>query len=149
MCQRRVHRDRPGLEIRASPVTTAVLGWDDGRVARTVLIVDDHAGFRTRARAVLEAAGFDVVGEAGDGASAIAEAGRLRPDVVLLDIRLPDLDGFDVARRLVQKHAPVVVLVSSRDASDYGTRIEQSPAAGFIPKAELSGAALEALLEAS
>lgn len=118
-------------------------------MVRTVLIVDDHAGFRARARAILGMAGFEVVGEAGDGASAIAEAERLRPDVVLLDIRLPDMDGFDVARRLTGDSAPAVVLVSSRDASDYGSRIERSPAAGFIPKADLSGAALEALLRAS
>jgi DNA-binding NarL/FixJ family response regulator len=117
-------------------------------VARTVLIVDDHASFRTWARAVLQGEVFEVVGEAGDGASAIAEAERLRPDVVLLDIRLPDTDGFEVARRLVRDAALAVVLVSSRDASDYGSRIEQSPVAGFIPKADLSGAALEALLAA-
>jgi DNA-binding NarL/FixJ family response regulator len=118
-------------------------------MARTLLIVDDHAGFRIWARAVLEAGGFDVVGEAADGASAIAEARRLRPDVVLLDIRLPDIDGFQVAQRLAQADAPAVVLVSSRDASDYGRRIESSPAVGFIPKAELTGTAMEALLEAS
>jgi len=142
-------QDNPAFEIRAVPDTPAVLGWDHGSVVRTVLIVDDHAGFRARARAILGMAGFEVVGEAGDGASAIAEAERLRPDVVLLDIRLPDMDGFDVARRLTGDSAPAVVLVSSRDASDYGSRIERSPAAGFIPKADLSGAALEALLRAS
>jgi DNA-binding NarL/FixJ family response regulator len=134
--------------IRASSDNTAVLGWDDYRMPRTVLIVDDHASFRTWARAVLQGGGFEVVGEAGDGASAIAEVRRLRPDVVLLDIRLPDTDGFQVAVRLAEDSSTAVVLVSSRDASDYGSRIEQSPVAGFIPKADLSGAALEALLAA-
>jgi DNA-binding NarL/FixJ family response regulator len=117
-------------------------------MARTVLIVDDHAGFRAWARTVLEVDNFEVVGEAEDGASAIAQARQLQPDVVLLDIRLPDTDGFHVARELARQFPFTVVLVSSRDASDYGSRIEQSPAAGFIPKADLSAAALEALLEA-
>jgi DNA-binding NarL/FixJ family response regulator len=117
-------------------------------MARRVLIVDDHASFRAWARAVLQGEVFEVVGEAGDGASAIAEVRRLRPDVVLLDIRLPDTDGFQVAARLSEDSSAAVVLVSSRDASDYGSKIEQSRVAGFIPKADLSGAALEALLAA-
>jgi len=79
-------------------------------VPLTVLIVDDHSGFRSFARAVLEAEGFEVVGEADDAASAIAAAGRLRPQVVLLDIQLPDIDGFEVAERLSgEPHSPAVL----------------------------------------
>ena len=112
-----------------------------------VLIVDDHPSFRANARALLEAEGFDVVGEAEDGESAIRAAGELSPELVLLDVQLPDIDGFEVARRLTNGGGgPVVVLVSSRDGSDFGPLVERSGARGFIAKAELSGAALSALL---
>jgi DNA-binding NarL/FixJ family response regulator len=122
--------------------------WDDCRVERTVLIVDDHPGFRSAARALLEADGFAVIGEAADGESALAAVERLRPGLVLLDIQLPDLDGFAVAERLVtgSEPAPAVVLVSSRMASSYRRRLAASPALGFVAKSELSGAALSALL---
>ena len=114
----------------------------------TVLIVDDHPSFRGTARALLESEGFEVVGEAADGASAIEAATSLRPDVVLLDIYLPDLDGFQVAAELAKNGAaPAIVLISSRDAQDFGPLVKQSGARGFIPKAELSGATLSALLE--
>jgi DNA-binding NarL/FixJ family response regulator len=107
---------------------------------RTVLVVDDHAGFRTRARLLLEAEGYEVVGEAADGRGALAEAERLRPEVVLLDVQLPDLDGFEVAARLTENGgAPEVVLTSSRDWSDSGDLIGRSGARGFVPKDELSG----------
>jgi len=113
----------------------------------TVLIVDDHPSFRANARALLEAEGFEVVGEAEDGASALRAAAELIPDLVLLDVQLPDLDGFEVASRLTNGGGgPAVVLVSSRDGSDFGPLVERSGARGFIPKAELSGAALSALL---
>jgi CheY-like chemotaxis protein len=118
-------------------------------VSRTVLIVDDHAEFRSLARELLEADGFEVLGEAADGASALAAAARLRPELVLLDIQLPDIDGFAVADRLAVGEAggaPAVVLVSSRAASSYRRRLSASPAVGFIAKSELSGAALSALL---
>jgi DNA-binding NarL/FixJ family response regulator len=122
--------------------------WDDGGVAPTVLIVDDHAGFRTFARSLLEAAGYDVVGEAHDGASALAAARALRPGLVLLDVQLPDVDGFTVCERLAEDGAaPVVVLTSSRDASSYRIRLGGSSARGFIAKAELSGARLAALTD--
>jgi DNA-binding NarL/FixJ family response regulator len=113
----------------------------------TLLIVDDHAGFRSLARRLLTSGGFDVVGEATDGQAAVTAARRLRPDLVLLDIQLPDIDGFEVTARLADGGAgPVVVLTSTRDRADYGERVAQSGACGFLPKAELSGAALQAFL---
>jgi DNA-binding NarL/FixJ family response regulator len=112
-----------------------------------VLIVDDHPSFRASARSLLEAEGYEVVGEAADGAEAVRVAEQLRPDWVLLDIQLPDIDGFEVARRLAASdHPPKVVLTSSRDGADYGTCIAESRARGFVPKAELSGTALTLLL---
>ena len=114
---------------------------------KTVVIADDHPSFRASARAILESEGFQVVGEAEDGAAAIAAMHRLSPDVLLLDVQLPDMDGFAVCRQLgLNGGPPAVVLVSSRDACDYGGLIEQSGARGFIPKAELSGTALSDLL---
>jgi DNA-binding NarL/FixJ family response regulator len=113
----------------------------------TVVIVDDHAGFRSSARALLEAEGFDVVGEAGDGASALTVIDLLRPHIVLLDIQLPDIDGFEIAERLAGVgDPPAVVLVSTREASAYRRRLARSPARGFIAKSELSGNALSALV---
>jgi DNA-binding NarL/FixJ family response regulator len=114
----------------------------------TVLIVDDHPSFRGTARALLESEGFEVVGEAADGASAIEAAESLGPDVILLDVYLPDIDGFAVAEALTRNgRPPAIVLTSSRDARDFGPLVEQSGARGFIPKAELSGATLSALIE--
>ena len=117
--------------------------------ARTILVVDDHAGFRATARRLLEADGWDVVGEAADGASAIEAVARLVPDVVLLDIGLPDLDGFSVAERIaarVDGGTPAVVLVSSRERAAYRRRIEGSPARGFIGKGDLDSVDLRDLL---
>jgi DNA-binding NarL/FixJ family response regulator len=116
-------------------------------MAVSVLIVDDHRPFRSFARTLLGAEGFLVVGEARDGAEALAEARRLRPDVVLLDIQLPDSNGFDVAESIARSQdPPQVVLISTRDASTYRRRLETTPARGFIAKAELSGQALAALV---
>ncbi|MDQ3641130.1 MAG: response regulator [Actinomycetota bacterium] len=118
-------------------------------MAITVVIVDDHAGFRRMARRMLEHAGFDVVGEAADGQSALSSVASLRPELVLLDIQLPDLNGFVVAQHLADSGAgAVVILTSSRSASDYGARVARSSAIGFITKAELSGPAVAGLLEA-
>jgi DNA-binding NarL/FixJ family response regulator len=113
--------------------------------ATTILIVDDHPSFRRCARAILESDGFSVVGEAEDGEGALSAIDMLHPDVVLLDVQLPDMDGFAVLDRLGTK-APPVVLVSSRDASDYNGLIGASGARGFIAKADLSGAAIRILL---
>ena len=110
------------------------------------MIVDDHDGFRRFARGMLEAAGFTVA-EAASGAEATEAVRAARPGLVLLDIGLPDFDGFEVARRLAaQEDRPVIVLTSTREASDYGGQIAASPAAGFLPKDQLSGAALSAFL---
>jgi DNA-binding NarL/FixJ family response regulator len=127
-----------------------VLRCNHQAVAVTVLIVDDHAGFRSRARALLQVGGFEVVGEAADGVSAIAAWRDLRPQLVLLDIRLPDISGFEVADQLLDEPGPPdIVVISSRDAADYGERLTRSGARGFIAKADLSGPALTALLDAA
>ena len=112
----------------------------------SILIVDDHPTFRANARALLEAEGLEVVGEAADGISALAEVERLRPQVVLLDVQLGDIDGFEVASRLAADGGPRVILVSSHDVGDFGRLVARSGAAGFIPKAELSGAAISELI---
>jgi DNA-binding NarL/FixJ family response regulator len=117
------------------------------RMGPSVLIVDDHADFRASARALLQAEGFEVVGEAADGAEAVAAVAVLRPEIVLLDIQLPDLDGLAVAEQLAAApDPPAVVLISSRDAAAYGPRLRRTPARGFIPKSGLSGEALAALI---
>ena len=117
-------------------------------MARTVLIVDDHDEFRAVARSVLEADGFDVIAEAADGDGAVDECERVHPDIVVLDVLLPDADGFDVARRLLEHgRGPVVVLVSSRDATAYARRLESTPARGFLAKRDLSGRSLRRLVE--
>jgi DNA-binding NarL/FixJ family response regulator len=118
-------------------------------MAATVLIVDDHPGFRAAARRLLELEGYVVVGEAADGVTAIDAARALRPDFVLLDVQLPDIDGFEVAERMCEDHdKPAVVLTSSREASDYGPCLDRTPAAGFLPKAELSAAGIADILPA-
>jgi DNA-binding NarL/FixJ family response regulator len=116
-------------------------------MATTVLIVDDHDAFRTRARRLLEADGYQVVGEAVDGAAGLDAARRLGPDVVLLDLQLPDTSGFNVASELTgAPRAPAVVITSTRDDTDFETMAHRSGARGFLSKAELSGPALERLL---
>jgi DNA-binding NarL/FixJ family response regulator len=112
-----------------------------------LIVVDDHVGFRTLARRLLTAAGFVVVGEAGTGAAGLSCSASLRPDAVLVDVQLPDLDGFEVSRRLgEQSDPPAVVLTSARPLSDYGARALPAAVRGFLPKAELTGAALIDLL---
>jgi len=116
-------------------------------VVKRVLIVDDHEPFRAVARQLLERAGYVVSGEAADAAEALAAAAADAPDVVLLDVQLPDGDGFSVATTLAQDgEGPAVVLISSREAEDYGARIEACGARGFIPKSKLSAATFAALV---
>jgi DNA-binding NarL/FixJ family response regulator len=117
-------------------------------VAVTALIVDDHAAFRAAARALLELEGFEVVGEACDAAQGLERARALDPDLVLLDIVLPDASGFDVAEQLSGAR-PAVILTSSREGADYGRRVRRSGALGFVSKERLSGAALRALIGAA
>jgi len=116
-------------------------------MGKTVLIVDDHPSFRASARHMLESDGYEVIGEAADGTSAINAVPELHPDVVLLDIRLPDFDGFHVAERLAASGAAsAIVLTSSRDRSDFAYEIDACPANGFIPKSELSSEAITLLI---
>jgi DNA-binding NarL/FixJ family response regulator len=116
-------------------------------MTRTLLIVDDHESFASFVGAMLDHEGFNVVGHSPDGRAALVAAENLRPEIVLLDVQLPDIDGFEVAERLAElPNPPRVVLTSSREASDYGTRLTDTPATGFIPKRELSGEAIEATL---
>jgi DNA-binding NarL/FixJ family response regulator len=120
---------------------------DDALMGRTVLIVDDQPSFRASARAMLESEGFDVVGEAADGASAIDAVAALTPEVIVLDVQLPDMTGFDVCDVLqLSGTRPDIILVSSRDGSDYGELVARSCACGFVPKDELSGDLVTALL---
>src|SRR4051812_48809980 len=114
---------------------------------RTLLIVDDHAGFRTFARALFEAEGFDVVGEAENGRAALEAVRRLEPDVVLLDVALPDIDGFTVCEQLtVGDGGPAIVMTSSRDISSYRVPLDASGARGFIAKGDLSGSSVAELV---
>jgi DNA-binding NarL/FixJ family response regulator len=133
--------------IAASTDAAGCARWDDYRVRPTVLIVDDHAEFRQAAGALLEAEGFAVIGEAADGEEAIAAVERVRPQIVLLDVQLPGVDGITVAERLVAgRDPPAVVLISGREAAAYGPRLQAAAVKGFIPKRELSGSALAALV---
>jgi DNA-binding NarL/FixJ family response regulator len=116
---------------------------EDGGVPRTVLIVDDHAGFRRWARRALEADGYEVVGEARSGAAGIEAAAELDPDVVLLDVHLPDANGFDIVSRMLARN---VVLISTHDRQDYAELIAGSGARGFLAKDQLCGDSLEALV---
>jgi two-component system response regulator EvgA len=116
---------------------------------QTLLIVDDHQAFRSLARTLLSADGFEVTGEAADGESALAAAREQHPDVVLLDVQLPGIDGFEVAQLLAQDpDPPAVVMTSTRNAADYGSKLARARVHGFLPKQELSGAALCAVLSA-
>lgn len=113
-----------------------------------VLVVDDHAGFRQLVRRLLIAGGYEVVGLAADGAEAVRQAALLRPDVVLLDVLLPDLDGFGVAEQLAGlTDPPIVVLVSSRTRIELGTRLDTAPVRGFLSKDELTLQRLAELIQ--
>jgi len=114
----------------------------------TIVIVDDDPRFRGIARRLLESEGFDVIGEAADGREALSVARELDPDVVLLDVQLPDIDGIEVASRLAaQGGGPAVVLTSTRDEGDFGPQLRQSGARGFVPKDEISAERITSLCE--
>lgn len=116
----------------------------------TILIIDDNASFRVQVRALLEADGFVVAGEAVDGSAGLRSVRSLRPDLVLLDIGLPDMDGFEVARCLADEGLPTrIVLTSSREAAAYGRRVAVCPVLGFIAKDEISGPAIRSLVGGS
>jgi CheY-like chemotaxis protein len=128
------------LFVRVSPDDGTLQARDTEPVRPRVLIVDDHEGFRAVARTLLQGDGLDVVGEAVDGAGALAETSDLRPDLVLLDVHLPDADGFAISEFLAAlPNPPVVVLISSRPISDLRSRLKSSSAAGFLAKHQLSG----------
>ena len=121
---------------------------DHHAMGRTVLIVDDHHGFRGFAARLLRAGGFEVIGEAKDGSSALMAARRLQPELVLLDVLLPDMSGFAVAEELAgDSSGPQIVLISSRSASELGAALEESRADGFIAKSELTVEAVVALAD--
>jgi DNA-binding NarL/FixJ family response regulator len=116
-------------------------------MGETVLVVDDHGGFRASVRELLEAEGFHVIGEAVDAASGVDAVLRLRPDIVLLDIQLPDFDGILASQQIAAMNGgTAIVLTSSCDMSDIAGALAESPALGFIPKPELSGQAIRELL---
>ena len=116
-------------------------------MASTVLVVDDHDAFRSAARSMLEDMGLEVVGEADSGEAALVMFERTKPEIVLLDIQLPGLDGIEVARTLFHAgHSPVIILTSSREAQDYGTRVTSLSEAVFIGKTDLSAAALKKVI---
>jgi DNA-binding NarL/FixJ family response regulator len=120
---------------------------DNHTVSPTVLIVDDHATFRKTARALLEADGYEVIGEAPDGHAGIEAIRQLRPDVVLLDVRLPDADGFDMAALMTRNgHCPAIIVTSSSDDPLYPGRAAGCGAHGFLAKHDVCGAALDRLL---
>ena len=123
-------------------------GCEHRHVKPTILIVDDHLTFRGFARRLLEASGFAVVGEAGDGASALAASPHLAATDRPADIVLPDMDGFAAAEALAREsQPPMVILTSSREASDFASRLARTSARGFIGKDQLSGPALHALID--
>lgn len=117
-------------------------------MAASVLVVDDHRGFRETARRLLELEGYLVVGEAEDGASALVRARELHPDIVLVDVHLPDIDGFELTSRMCALiDPPHVILISSRDGAEFGPLVLRSGARGFLAKHEISREAMERLLQ--
>ena len=97
---------------------------------------------------MLEANGYEVVGELADGEGVVIAVEELNPKVVLLDVHLPDIDGFEVTRRLLDANgaAPQIVLISSHDFSDLDEAVGASGARGFVPKSEFSAEAISLLI---
>ena len=116
-------------------------------MAVRVLVVDDHEPFRVWAAKLLRAGGMEVVGEAATAREGLADAETLRPDVVLLDVRLPDIDGFTVCRALSATGLRVVLCSAALTERDCRDLVEKSGAAGFLPKDRLSAAALRLVLD--
>jgi DNA-binding NarL/FixJ family response regulator len=123
------------------------LRCNPSEMRESVVIVDDNDAFRARTRALLDAEGYDVLGEADDGAGGLRLLRELRPDLALLDVQLPDTDGFTLAERL---HAgggdTAVIIISTREADDYASSVARCGALGFISKSELCGAAMQQLV---
>ena len=116
-------------------------------ISRSVLLVDDHPGFRAQAGRLLICEGYSVIGEAGDCGTAIERAHALAPEIALVDIHLPDGTGFELAERLCAiADGPAVILISSRDRAELEPCVSESPALGFIPKADLSRTAIDDLV---
>lgn len=114
---------------------------------RSVLVIDDNPAFREALRQLLARGGFVVIAEAENGREGIRQAGAHRPDIAIVDVQLPDIDGFEVAGEIGGLGLNVqVILTSSLDGADLGALVIDSPAEGFIPKAELSSSAIDALL---
>jgi DNA-binding NarL/FixJ family response regulator len=113
----------------------------------TVLVVDDQAPFRTAAKAVLRRAeGFELVGEAGSGTEAVELVGTLQPELVLMDINMPEMNGVEATRRIVaERPSTVVFLCSTYDASDLPADAPTSGARAYVHKEHLSPAALREL----
>ena len=133
----------PGSRDEIDALQTLGRACKTAPVAKSILIVDDHPSFVAVARVLLETEGFDVVGVARDGESAVRESVRVAPQFVLLDVTLPDMDGFEVAARLrAAGVSSTIVFTSSRDRADFGSLLTDSGGAGFIAKGELSGDAL-------
>lgn len=113
-----------------------------------LLIVDDHAGFRDLAGPLLQGVGFELVGAVATGGEALTLLADCRPDVLLLDVQLPDTTGFEVCRAVLRIQPDVrVVLCSIHPASDFGPEVTSCGAKGFLAKSQLSGAALLAFLK--
>lgn len=125
----------------------AFRAWDTCQVVPTVVIIDDSDDFLASAAGMLNEEGFLVVGCVADPSIAVDEVGRLQPSVVLLDIHMPTTSGFELAVELARMDPrPVVVLISSREATSFGEVLRSAPVRGFIAKRELSGEALATMV---
>jgi DNA-binding NarL/FixJ family response regulator len=131
------------VAIPASCNAAGAARWQTDPVKLRCVIVDDDASFLKVAQSVLESDGLTVAGVASTCAEGIQRVEALRPDVVLIDIRLGAESGFDAARQLAARgHGAALIMISTHAREDYADLIAESPATGFLPKAELSAAAV-------